>query len=139
MRYLRAFGLFWWDFVVGDDWRAALGLVVAIGATAALVAAGIDAWWLMPVAVVVVLVLKVSGKLKASAFEEGNKIENLLFGQDIGRHTAGVAGAHNQNIVFFRWHRFKSFCGTRRDRSDSGTNRRRQSHATPLRRSGIPA
>jgi hypothetical protein len=51
MRFLR----FWWDFVVGDDWRAALGVVVALGATAAIVAAGVDAWWLMPIAVALVL------------------------------------------------------------------------------------
>ena len=51
MRRVRAFGLFWWDFVVGDDWRAAAGVVLAIAATAALVASGIDAWWLMPAAV----------------------------------------------------------------------------------------
>jgi hypothetical protein len=51
MRFLR----FWWDFVVGDDWRAALGVVVALGATAAVVAAGVDAWWLMPIAVALVL------------------------------------------------------------------------------------
>jgi len=55
MRLLRAFGRFWWDFVVGDDWRAAAGVVIAIGATAALVAAGVAAWWLMPVAVALVL------------------------------------------------------------------------------------
>jgi len=55
MRRLRAFGLFWWDFVVGDDWRAAAGIVLAIGATAALVAGGLDAWWLMPVAVAAIL------------------------------------------------------------------------------------
>ena len=54
---LRSFALFAWDFVVGDDWRAALGLAVAIGATAALVAAGVDAWWLIPLAVIVVLAL----------------------------------------------------------------------------------
>jgi hypothetical protein len=46
---------FWWDFVVGDDWRAALGVVVALGATAAIVAAGVDAWWLMPLGVAAVL------------------------------------------------------------------------------------
>jgi hypothetical protein len=51
MRFLR----FWWDFVVGDDWRAALGIAAAIGIAAALVAAGIDAWWLIPLGVVVVL------------------------------------------------------------------------------------
>jgi hypothetical protein len=52
---VRRFAWFWWDFVVGDDWRAAVGIVIAIGATAALVAAGIDAWWLLPPAVAAVL------------------------------------------------------------------------------------
>jgi hypothetical protein len=51
MRFLR----FWWDFVVGDDWRAAAGVVIALGATAAIVAAGLNAWWLMPIGVAVVL------------------------------------------------------------------------------------
>ena len=55
MRRITAFGRFWWDFVVGDDWLAALGVAVAIGATAALAAGGIAAWWLLPVAVVLVL------------------------------------------------------------------------------------
>ena len=40
MSRVRAFGLFWWDFIVGDDWRAAAGVGLAIGVTAALVAAG---------------------------------------------------------------------------------------------------
>jgi hydrogenase/urease accessory protein HupE len=57
MRRVRAFGRFWWNFVVGDDPRAAAGIVIAIGLTAALVAGGLDAWWLMPVAVVCVLAL----------------------------------------------------------------------------------
>jgi hypothetical protein len=55
MRHLRAFGHFWWDFVVGDDPRAAAGIVLAIGVTAALVAAGVDAWWLMPLAIAGIL------------------------------------------------------------------------------------
>jgi hypothetical protein len=54
---IRAFGHFWWDFVIGDDWRAAAGVGLAIGLTAALVASGLDAWWLMPAAVAVVLAL----------------------------------------------------------------------------------
>jgi hypothetical protein len=57
MSRIRAFGRFWWDFVVGDDWRAALGVVAAIGLTAALVALGVDAWWFMPPAIAVVLAL----------------------------------------------------------------------------------
>ena len=55
MRRVRAFGYFWWDFVVGDDWRAAAGVLLALGVTAALVKANVDAWWLMPAAVAVVL------------------------------------------------------------------------------------
>ncbi len=45
-----------WDFVVGDDWRTAAGVVVAIGVTAVLEGAGVDAWWLIPLAVLVLLV-----------------------------------------------------------------------------------
>jgi hypothetical protein len=59
MRYLRSFALFWWNFVVGDDWRAALGLAVALGATYALAHEGVNAWWLLPIGVVVVLVASV--------------------------------------------------------------------------------
>jgi hypothetical protein len=55
VRYVAAFGRFWWDFIVGDDWRAALGIGVAIGLAAALAAAGVDAWWFLPVAVAAVL------------------------------------------------------------------------------------
>ncbi len=55
MKYVVSFGRFWWDFVVGDDWRAAALDVVAIGATAAVAASDIAAWWVMPLAVVLVL------------------------------------------------------------------------------------
>ena len=55
MKYVRAFLRFWWDFVVGDDWRVAAGLAVALGLTVFLVDRGVDAWWLLPVAVAVVL------------------------------------------------------------------------------------
>ena len=57
MKWLVGFGRFWWDFVIGDDWRAAAGVGLAIGLTAGLVAAGLDAWWLMPAAVAAVLAL----------------------------------------------------------------------------------
>ena len=39
MRFVAAFGRFWWDFVVGDEWRIAAG-VVAVLATGALAVAG---------------------------------------------------------------------------------------------------
>ena len=55
MSRVRAFGRFWWDFVVGDDWRVALAVAIAIAATAALAHAGVDSWWLLPLAVLAVL------------------------------------------------------------------------------------
>ena len=55
MKRLKAFGRFWWDFVIGDDWLVAVLVAVAIGATAALAHSGVNAWWLMPVAVAVLL------------------------------------------------------------------------------------
>jgi len=55
VNYLVRFGRFWWDFVVGDDWVAAALVVLGIGATAAVAASDIAAWWVMPLAVVVVL------------------------------------------------------------------------------------
>ena len=51
-RWLRSFGAFWYDFVIGDDWRGAAVVVVALAATAIAVhAAHLNAWWLLPVCV----------------------------------------------------------------------------------------
>ncbi len=55
MSKIAAFGRFWWNFVVGDDWVAAALVAVAIGATAALAAAGVATWWVLPLAVLAVL------------------------------------------------------------------------------------
>ena len=53
---LRAFGAFAYDFVVGDDWRVAVGVVVALSLTYLLsVTTSIAVWWLMPAAVLVLL------------------------------------------------------------------------------------
>ena len=50
-RRLRAFLAFLYDFVVGDDWRIALGVIVAIGVTAIIGGTSIAAWWILPLAV----------------------------------------------------------------------------------------
>ena len=50
MRRLRALVVFLYDFVVGDDWRVAVGVAVALGVTAVAAGAGLTAWWIMPVA-----------------------------------------------------------------------------------------
>lgn len=30
MRFLVAFGRFWYDFIVGDDWKISVGVVLAL-------------------------------------------------------------------------------------------------------------
>ncbi len=57
MSRLAAVGRFWWDFVVGDDWIVAAGIVLALGLTALVADDDVDAWWIPPVAVVGLLVL----------------------------------------------------------------------------------
>lgn len=46
-----------WEFVVGDDWVTAAGVVAALALTALIAGAGIAAWWVMPVAVAALLAL----------------------------------------------------------------------------------
>jgi hypothetical protein len=55
MSYVVAFVRFWYDFIVGDDWFVAAGIVVAIALTALIAHHDIAAWWLMPLAVVALL------------------------------------------------------------------------------------
>jgi hypothetical protein len=56
MDRLRAIGAFWYDFVIGDDWRGAAVIVAALALTAVLAhAAKLNAWWLTPAAVLAAL------------------------------------------------------------------------------------
>lgn len=66
MRYLVSFGRFWWDFVVGDDWIAAALVIAAIAVTAAVAASDIATWWVMPLAVVVVLAVSLRRAIRAA-------------------------------------------------------------------------
>ena len=52
---------FLWDFVIGDDWRIALGVAVGLVATLVLSNNGVTAWWLLPVVVLTMLSLSVWG------------------------------------------------------------------------------
>ncbi|HEY1564874.1 MAG TPA: hypothetical protein VGF72_09350 [Gaiellaceae bacterium] len=66
MKWLRAFGRFWWEFVIGDDWLVAALVAVAIGATALLAAANVAAWWLLPLAVLLVLWLSLRRAIRSA-------------------------------------------------------------------------
>jgi lysylphosphatidylglycerol synthetase-like protein (DUF2156 family) len=57
VRWIRAFLLFWVDFVVGDDWTVAAAVAAALLGTWGLLRAGVDAWWLTPVVAVLATVV----------------------------------------------------------------------------------
>ncbi len=59
MNGVRALVVGVWEFVAGDDWRTALGVVLALALTALLAAASVSAWWVMPPAVVGLLALSI--------------------------------------------------------------------------------
>jgi hypothetical protein len=52
---VKRFARFWWDFIVGDDWRVAVGVALALAVTALLAAGNVPAWWFLPLAVAAVL------------------------------------------------------------------------------------
>jgi hypothetical protein len=55
MKYLKSFGMFWWDFIVGDDWRLAVGVVAGLGITWLLAHDDVTAWWVLPLVVAITL------------------------------------------------------------------------------------
>ena len=57
---LRAFGAFWYEFIVGDDWLVALGVLLALPITyaASRLTHG-PVWWIVFVAVAILLPLSV--------------------------------------------------------------------------------
>jgi hypothetical protein len=59
MSRAQAFLLGVWDFVVGDDWRTALGVVLALGLTAIVAETSVPAWWIVPSAVLLLLALSI--------------------------------------------------------------------------------
>jgi hypothetical protein len=48
---LRGFAAFWYDFIVGDDWHVAVGIVAALALTYGVARAGVPAWWILPLVV----------------------------------------------------------------------------------------
>jgi hypothetical protein len=52
-QWLKAFGRFWYGFVIGDDWTLATTVAAALVMTWGLHTAGVAAWWLPPLVAVV--------------------------------------------------------------------------------------
>jgi hypothetical protein len=65
---LRAFGASCYEFVIGDDWVVAAGVVVGLLGTWGLHAAGVAAWWLLPLVLVVLLPISLERAVKGRLF-----------------------------------------------------------------------
>jgi len=59
MKRLESVFRFVWEFVIGDDWRIAAGVVIALGASAVVAGTSLAAWWILPMAVAGLLAFSV--------------------------------------------------------------------------------
>jgi hypothetical protein len=65
---VKQFGMFLWDFVVGDDWVGAAGVGLLLAASGALAhLAHVAAWWVLPPGVAAVLGLTLRRAVAVSA------------------------------------------------------------------------
>jgi hypothetical protein len=55
MTFLKNFGLFWYDFIIGDDWTVAVAVVVALTLVGVLAHQHVAIWWLLPLVVLAFL------------------------------------------------------------------------------------
>jgi H+/Cl- antiporter ClcA len=64
---------FWYDFIVGDDWRIATGVVAALGMTALLArTTTLPVWWVVIVVVLILLPLTVRRVVRNSIQQNRN-------------------------------------------------------------------
>ena len=55
MTFLKNFALFWYDFIVGDDWTSAAAVVAALAIVGLLAHQHVTVWWLLPLVVLAFL------------------------------------------------------------------------------------
>ena len=67
MTRLRTFLRFWYDFIVGDDWRVAIAVVAALALTYGLNAMGLPAWPVLPATVAILLPLSLRSRRSPGA------------------------------------------------------------------------
>ena len=60
MNALKTFGRFWYDFIVGDDWKLAGGAVATVALVFFATHHSVNAWWFAPLAVAALLTISLA-------------------------------------------------------------------------------
>jgi uncharacterized membrane protein HdeD (DUF308 family) len=71
--FVTGFARFWWDFVIGEDWRIAAGVVAVLAAGALLVANTDAPDGLVAALTALGIVLVAIGSIAASALKAGRR------------------------------------------------------------------
>ncbi|MGH7687251.1 MAG: hypothetical protein ACREN2_10605 [Candidatus Dormibacteria bacterium] len=53
--WVVGFVMFWYHFIVGDDWTLAVAVAIGLAVTAVLHANGTNIWWLVPAMVIIIV------------------------------------------------------------------------------------
>jgi hypothetical protein len=72
MRRIRDMAVGIWEFVAGDDWVSAAGVAVALGVTA-LIGDSDESWFIMPLAVALLLALSIRRRARPSERRNGHR------------------------------------------------------------------
>jgi hypothetical protein len=73
MRLVAGIARFWWDFIVGDDWRIAAGVVLVLGVGAVLVSTARASDPLVAALTAVGIMLVAIGSIVAAALRAGRR------------------------------------------------------------------
>jgi hypothetical protein len=67
MSRLRGVAVFAYDFVIGDDWRLAVAVVLGLVVSGVLAHNGVPAWWALPLVVMVSLAVSLRRAVRVSS------------------------------------------------------------------------
>ena len=73
---------FWRDFLLGDDWRVALGVVASLGLGAALLFGGVRNVWVVPMSVTASLAATLAISLRHEIRQKRRSAPRLQVGEE---------------------------------------------------------
>ena len=101
--WIKGFGRFWYGFIIGDDWAAAAGVLVMLGAAYGLRLLHVTAWWAGPVVIAATLLvtLRRAGTRQRRNQADGTSGDDGHGGarQQATRQAARIYRARKQEVM----------------------------------------